>query len=97
MATTMYKQAPDPGGSVIKWPPGSRSVIQDYSSADSDPIWIRKKYLPYGSTKLLETQYNASCFYKFRVKVYVLCLDSNYKDPAKIPFAIQKTFYFFVN
>jgi len=30
-------QHSDPDGSVINWPPGSVSVIQDYGSADPDP------------------------------------------------------------
>jgi hypothetical protein len=37
MATEMSNWYRYPAGSVINWPPGSGSLIQDYGSADPDP------------------------------------------------------------
>ncbi len=38
LPSKMSTEDPDPVGSIINWPPGTGSVIQDYGSVDPDPI-----------------------------------------------------------
>ncbi len=39
MATKMTREDPDPAGSVINWPPGSRPTIQDSGSGSKRTIY----------------------------------------------------------